>query len=128
MTSNTILNWIITIFAIGFTLEIMVVVFLLFFDFIYDRYWKAKKTQLAAQEQREKLMDALAQGKNFKIHNDGSIEVDENFKDMQEKTSQIIQTAKEEGWSTDKLQEELIKLSSEKIKNILSNKDTQMGV
>ena len=128
MTSNVILNWIITIFAIGFALEIMIMVLLLFFDFIYDRYWRAKKAQLAAQEQREKLMNALAQGKDFKIQKDGSIEVDENFKEMQEKTSHLIKLAKEEAWSTEKLEEELIKLSSDKIKSILSTKDTQKGV
>ena len=121
MTQNTILNWIIGIFAIGFTIEIMLVIVLWFFDFLYDRYWKSKKAQLAVEEQRTKLMDALAQGKDFKIRNDGTVEVDENYKEMQEKTANLIQQAKEEGWSTDKLQEELIKLSNNKIKEILSS-------
>lgn len=121
MTQNVILNWIISIFAIGFALEVMLVIFLWFFDFLYDRYWKTKKTQLAEQEQRAKLMDALAQGKDFKIRNDGTVEVDENYKEMQEKTGRLIEQAKAEGWSTDRLQEELIKLSNEKIKSILSN-------
>ena len=125
MTSNTIFNWIISIFAIGFALEIMIVILLWFFDLMYDRYWKAKKIQLAAEEQKNQLLNALAQGKDFKIQNDGSVLVNEDFKEMQEKTSKLIQQAKEEGWTTDKLQEELVKLSSDKIKSILSTKDTQ---
>ena len=125
MTSNTIFNWIISIFAIGFALEIMIVILLWFFDLMYDRYWKAKKIQLAAEEQKNQLLNALAQGKDFKIQNDGSVLVNEDFKEMHEKTSKLIQQAKEEGWTTDKLQEELVKLSSDKIKSILSTKDTQ---
>ena len=86
---------------------------------------ESKENTISSRRTKNQLLNALAQGKDFKIQNDGSVLVNEDFKEMQEKTSKLIQQAKEEGWTTDKLQEELVKLSSDKIKSILSTKDTQ---